>query len=155
ADIQGMSNGIEMPAVANGATIVKNSYLRNITNILIDTMGSVNGNSGLPAREEIIDNVQFAAPAGQPYQAIVMNYQDLTADGVASNVIESDQCFVTNYNGIAGDDFQVYYYQQVASYIVPQTGGGEIGSPVAGLTNQQNMEEYGICIAGSIAPANA
>jgi hypothetical protein len=34
ADIQGMSNGIEMPFLANGTTTVENSYSRNQTNII-------------------------------------------------------------------------------------------------------------------------
>src|SRR5262249_26876206 len=45
--------------------------------------------------------------------------------------------------------------EQVASFIVPQTTNGLIGSPQAGLTNQQNWNRVGIAIAGAMAPSNA
>jgi hypothetical protein len=64
--------------------------------------------------------------------------------------------YVYNYNQIAGDNFQVYYTEQAASYIVPATDNlGDIGAPVAGLTNQQCWGLYAIAIAGAVAPSNA
>ena len=62
-----------------------------------------------------------------------------------------------DYDQVSGQNFQVYYAQQAASFIMPQTGSayGLIASPVAGLTNQQNWNTYGIAIAGAVAPSNA
>jgi hypothetical protein len=81
-----------------------------------------------------------------------MNY---FTDGQSKiNVIQTDQVFVYDYNGISGDNFQVFFTQQAANYIVPQTGA-ILGSPVAGLTNQQAWAEYGIAIAGAVAPSSA
>ena len=73
------------------------------------------------------------------------------------NLTTLDQVFVYNYDGVAGDNFQVYYTEQAASYVMPQTGSmnGLIASPVSGLTNQQNWTTYGIAIAGAVAPSNA
>ena len=153
ADIQGMEQGIEMPLVGNGATTVENSYLMNQTNIYISTMCSTNG-AVLPARSQIINNVQFAAPAGDPLVAIQMDYEP-DPGGTATNLIQLDQTYVYNYNQSSGDNFQVYYSQQVPSNILLQSNGSMIGSPVSGLTNQQNWNTYGICIAGAIAPSNA
>ena len=54
-----------------------------------------------------------------------------------------DQVFVENYNGVSGDDFQVFYTQQAANFVVPQTVTNSdgthriLGAPVAGLTNAQ------------------
>ncbi|HEV3021485.1 MAG TPA: G8 domain-containing protein [Pirellulales bacterium] len=67
---------------------------------------------------------------------------------------------VTDFNGVAGDDFQVYYTQQAASFVLPQSTyrNGSIflvGAPVAGLTNAQALSQYGVCAAGQIAPASA
>ena len=36
--------------------------------------------------------------------------------------------------------------------MVPQTGVGLAGAPVAGLTNSQLWSQYGMAIAGAIAP---
>jgi hypothetical protein len=89
------------------------------------------------------------------FQAIKLYY----SDGDSHNVVVPDQIFVYNYNGVAGDNFQVYYVQQAPNYVVPQTGQTSsnparpvIGAPVAGLTNQQLWAQYGMAIAGGVAP---
>jgi hypothetical protein len=64
---------------------------------------------------------------------------------------------------VAGDDFQVYYREQDASFVLPATdpsalggrGPATVGSPEAGLTNAQNWARYGIAMAGAIAPPGA
>jgi hypothetical protein len=122
----------------------------------VATMGTVHGGDFLPAKRVILDNVRFDTLAGLPLWAVLMNY--IADDG--RNVIQSDEVYVYNHNGVAGDNFRVYYYQQAADFIVPQTGTNPhperplIGSPEAGLTNQENWDRYGIAIAGSIAPAD-
>jgi hypothetical protein len=69
--------------------------------------------------------------------------------------------FVYDYNGVAGDNFQVFWKEQAANYVVPITITDEdgnnkvIGAPEAGLTNQQCWAQYGIAIAGAVAPATA
>jgi hypothetical protein len=159
ANIQGEAVGIESPQVSNGAIAINNSYFCDATDVLVTTMGSVNGADGLPAKSTILQNDTFAALPGQPLAAIVMDYETSgLGTAAACNLIQTDQVFVYNYNGVTGDNFQVYYNQQAASFIVPQTNSlyqGLIGSPAAGLTNQQNWNTYGIAIAGAVAPSNA
>jgi hypothetical protein len=83
------------------------------------------------------------------------------SDSGVLNLILSDKTLVYNYNGIPGDNFQVFYSQQAPDFIVPQSivyyngTHGLWGSPVAGLTNQQNWAQYGIAIAGEVAPPTA
>src|SRR5262249_35000598 len=45
--------------------------------------------------------------------------------------------------------------QQKADFVVPKSDGSNIGSPASGLTNQQNWNQYGIAIAGAVAPSSA
>jgi hypothetical protein len=77
------------------------------------------------------------------------------------NLIQKDEVFVYNYNGVAGDSFKVYYVGQAADQILQQTtywADGAVhvlASPVAGLTNQQNWDIYGIALAGELAPETA
>jgi hypothetical protein len=114
----------------------------------------------MPPRTTLIINDTFAAPTGnvggQAEYNIEMLFGDGSGNGGFANLIVSDQVFVTNYNGISGDDFQVYYNQQQANYIIPLTVGTSlVGSPLAGLTNAQNWQQYGIAVAGAVAPSTA
>ena len=80
-----------------------------------------------------------------------------------TNLIQKDQVLVYNYNGVAGDNFQVFYPEQAANYVVPVSVVSQfdptvhriVGAPVAGLTNQQCWNLYGIAIAGAVAPSTA
>ncbi|MFO0811524.1 MAG: hypothetical protein U0746_23080, partial [Gemmataceae bacterium] len=118
------------------------------------------------ARTTVIRNVRFDPYPGAPgFEAITLRY----AEGAASNYIQTDRVLVYDFNGIVGDNFQVYYREQGAGFIVPQTtyygsddnGDGipdrvdSQGSPEAGLTNAQNWAKYGIAIAGGVAPTTA
>jgi hypothetical protein len=62
---------------------------------------------------------------------------------------------------VAGDNFRVYYFEQAADYVVPETGAlstdanhPSLGAPVAGLTNDQAMQLYGIAIGGEVYYGN-
>jgi hypothetical protein len=111
----------------------------------------------------MLDNDQFAGATGlATFSAISMNWYDtsqVTTGGCPVTTL--DQVFVENYNGTSGDNFQVFYTQQAATFIVPQEIPNTIGSytvtgaPVAGLTNAQAWAQYGIAIAGAVAPADA
>jgi PKD repeat protein len=156
ADIQGESCGIQTPGLADGVTVIQNSYLRNGVNITVSTSNSVNGSAGLPAKSTVIRNVRFAAPQGSPLVAIEMDFTTVgEGTGGQCNLISPDTVYVYDYNGVAGDNFQVYYAEQAATYVVPQTTSSLTGAPVGGLTNQQTWVRYGIAIAGAVAPADA
>jgi hypothetical protein len=121
ADIQGMATGIEAPFMVGrvstmNTTLIQNSYLNNTVNIDITPPRSVNGSSGLSPNTFDITNVQFASPSqAQPSWCynIAMSY--LTSDSLGtSNMSVAQSVHVTNYNDIAGDDFQVYYSQSAS-----------------------------------------
>jgi G8 domain len=136
---------------------VRDSYLRNQINVYVESMYHNGSPESIQPRVIYLGNILFATPSidfgnRRPVANIIMGYQ--TSKNV--NVVQTDEVFVTSYNRVAGDDFRVYYHQQLADFVVPKSEPDRlVGSPVAGLTNQQNWDLYGIAIAGSIAPANA
>jgi hypothetical protein len=157
ANIQNLRLGINPSTVTRGQSqTFEDSYLRNEVNIAIKTMYFNGGVAGIDPRVINLDNIVFAAPS-VPVKGRIWKNIDMVRVGGGDkgvDVIESDEVFVTSYNGVAGDDFRVYYYEQHPDYIVPQTTvGGLRGSPRAGLTNQENMDQFGIAIAGAVAPS--
>src|SRR5207249_2317227 len=95
---------------------------------------------------------------GQSHTAIWMHYWQ---DYGTQTLVQTDRLFVYDYNKQPGNNFQVYYKEQRADVMLPQTtynSDGSLrlsGSPVSGLTNQQNWDQYGIAWAGAVAPATA
>jgi PKD domain/G8 domain len=164
ADIENVATGILAPVNNGGTFTVENSYLADQTGITMSALWSVSSQANtVPPRKVVIDNVLFAAPGGGgSFMAVNMNWYTQTAitNGVCP-VTLLDQVFVYNYNGVSGNNFQVFYTQQAANFIVPQTilntnGSYKImGSPVAGLTNAQVWAQYGVAVAGAVAPFNA
>jgi hypothetical protein len=82
------------------------------------------------------------------------------APGRFTNLIQKDLVQVVNYDR-TGRDYRLFFPQQAPSFVVPQTGsmsnvgpGSPLGSPVAGLTNRQAWERFGIAIAGEVAPGD-
>jgi PKD repeat protein len=168
ADIQGEQTGILVPSKVGdirntGQTpqtfTVKNSYLANYYDVMVTTMwGVTGGGTYLTPRQTILTNDTFARVnmtdrTGDPQLAIDMVYNGTS--GSNPNLIQLDQVLVYNYNGVTGDNFQVYYTQQTPDFILPQSVNGAIGSTVSGLTNQQNWTQNGIALAGAIAPSTA
>lgn len=155
--IEGFRFGIVTSSFGSGHFTVDNCFLRNVQDVVIDSVGAPGSafeSATLPPKTTIIRNTKFehvpTNPWGVPLYAIYMWY-----DGHFGyqNLIVADQVFVFDFNQVAGDNFQVFYNEQSASRIMPQTNGTIlIGSPVAGLTNQQNWEMYGVATGGSIAP---
>ncbi len=62
---------------------------------------------------------------------------------------------VSDYQRVPGDSFEVYGDAQAPSFPIPLTGGGIIGCPVAGLTNQQCRDAHGVSIFGALMPTDA
>lgn len=154
ADIQGMYYGIGASTNTPGTFRIEDSYFRNYNhNITIHTLATPGATAPKLARQTVIDNVVFDPwNATTEFIAIYMAYR---SDMNSSDLIQNDKVFVYNYNGMHGDDFRVYYYQQMPDFIVPRSGPGLIASPVAGLTNQQAWDLYGIAVAGEVAPSNS
>ncbi|MCI0459249.1 MAG: G8 domain-containing protein [Gemmataceae bacterium] len=155
ADIQGMYyGGIGNSLNTPGVFRIENSYFRNVMgNITITTLATPGSMADTPARRTEIVNARFDAwPGGPALRTINMNY-DTHLDH--TDVLEKDEVFVYNYNGVTGDNFQLYYTQQHPDFIVPVPTGTSTGAPEAGLTNEQAWARYGIAIAGAVAPRTA
>jgi hypothetical protein len=159
SDIQGMAGGIGFDTETPGVFTVQNSYFRNYSfDISIQTPSTGGDGFAILPRKTVINNVKFDPWPGAPsFTAISMDY-----NAQSTSLISLDQVFVYNYNQVQGNNFQVYYTQQQANFVVPQTMLNPndpsrvwiTASPEAGLTNAQNWARYGIAIAGAIAPAN-
>ena len=108
----------------------------------------------LPRRSVEVRNVIFTPIPGMPFKAIKMLFNA----GPVSNLIQLNTITVTDYNGTSGPDFHVYYKEQAATFVVPQSvwnadGTTKVtGSPEAGLTNAQTWTKYGLAIAGGVSP---
>jgi hypothetical protein len=140
--------------------LVKNTRLSNDVNVIVGT--PVEDASGrAPAKHIVIDNVIFESNPVFTSAGFSTDIRMSYASGRFANVIQDDVVEVLNYNGTPGEDFRVYYPQQAPSYVVPMTGEHSTspmspwGAPVAGLTNEESWEQYGIAIAGSVAPGDA
>ena len=101
-------------------------------------------------RKAVIKNVVWSLPHVQPSQANPISRTANFGDG--RNAAQSDKLFVCDYQGKAGDNFEVFYQEQRDSFIIPQTAGQFIGCPSAGMTNTQCKQTHGVAIAGAIAP---
>jgi hypothetical protein len=167
ADIEGMWAGVSGSENTQGTLTIRDSYMRNYSqNIGVQMLATPGSRFWAQARKTVIDNVRFDPYPGAPsFTTIAMNYTNVT-DGAFYT--RPDQVFVYNYNGTAGDDFQLFYREQRPDFVVPQTthygpdangdGVGDwtnsLGSPEAGLTNAQNWAKYGVAIAGAVTPTS-
>lgn len=109
-------------------------------------------------RDILLDGCTFNYIDGSAYYAIRMGYVDNDAsyDGKTGaqtyfqagafipNNIALSTVRVVNHRGSTGVNFRVYCVQQAPSYVPMATVGGTnfVGSPEAGLTNQQLHDKY-------------
>jgi PKD repeat protein len=116
ADIQNEATGINVPESMghnlSGSTFtLENSYLDNVTDVNIGGINSSNGGAGLAPRTTIIQNVQFAHPAGvNPSWLFDISMDDsMNSDPGFYNRTVADLVYVYSYNGNPNDKFQVFY----------------------------------------------
>ncbi|MBI3408456.1 MAG: hypothetical protein HY040_08895 [Planctomycetes bacterium] len=156
SDIQGCRVGFIDPYYGGTTTTIQDSYFNNVVNIQVRSIGAPgSGPNGADrsSKSLIIRNVRFGSTAswnlgGWTPENIQMAY-DLH-DG-SSNLVKSDTVFVYDYNGVVGNNFQLFYKEQASTYVVPQTSGNLAAAPVAWLTNQQLWSQYQMAIAGAVA----
>lgn len=162
-DIRGVLTGYEAPVnVRAGDTMVmRDSFFDNLTNIAFTTLRTSGSNgSGIQARRMELRNVKFGTKtphfswSANPPRDIVMGYFDPNSSAI-KNWIQTDQLFVYDHNGVAGDNFQTFYTEQAPSFVLPATGAGQpgnIGCPTAGLTNDQCLAQQQKAMGGAVAP---
>jgi hypothetical protein len=156
SDFCGVTSGLGDLTNENGVFTIENCTFETTGPAIHHDNPSTGGSrSATPARSLVLKNCRFTpwTPAA-PLDVITLNYETYIP---STDLIQQDWIFVTSFNQVPGADFQVFYNEQVASFIVPQaqTALDITGSPVAGLTNQQNWDQYQIAIAGAVAPASA
>ena len=156
ADIQGFKTGVK-PSSTQGPGLqrIEDSSIQAATGIQMATLRtSAYTADHIPRRSVDVHNVTFAPLPGMPFWAIKMLFNAVPV----SNLIQWDTITVTDYNGTSGADFHVYYKEQAATFVVPQSvwnadGTTKVaGSPEAGLTNAQTWATYGLAIAGGVSP---
>ncbi|MGB0910610.1 MAG: PKD domain-containing protein, partial [Nitrospirales bacterium] len=160
-DMQGFNVGIRLPLKPEdgteepNVTILEDSYLKNYVNI----------QEGLPninEKETVIRNVRteplnIPAISGQPAQStsIHMRYS-LSRHTVL--VDRMSRTHVYDFNGIQGNNFDVYFEEQAPDYPIPPDpdfNGRLVGCPDRNSTNQECMDNHGVAVAGVIAPCVA
>lgn len=174
-DIEGANKGIihqaHVGSVAQfGSTpvpfTIKNSTMWNLVNFYVSGMYSTDGGgAALSARSNIVNNVLFKpindavglpGSLGTVIQQNVTTFFDSTLQQQPDyNWYAVDQILIYNYNQVPGANYQLYYYQQAATAIMPQTQANGVGCPVAGLTNAQALAQYQVCSFGAITPGSA
>ena len=161
-DIQGYNIGIAMaPNLQDGTeepnvALLQNGVLKNHVNVQEFLL------SGTDDKQALLDNVHF-----EPVLAYESNR--LPADPV--NVFMSpstdqnmrptrpSQLFVHDWNGEEGNSFQIYWVEQAPGAVVLpparpdlHAGNPDVSCPEQGLTNQQCWDQYGVALAGAVAP---
>jgi hypothetical protein len=155
ADVQNLRLGIDAPYFSRGTTQIADSYLRNSVNIAVTTIGASGSapyGPGMPPKETVIRNVVFdevdGGTGGIGPTAIEMRY---TLHNGSANLRALDQTYVEGFDGIAGDDFQVFYDEQAPDAVMEQEAGNLAGCPDAGLTNAECFAAHGIATGGELA----
>ena len=165
--IEGMFVGIVSPQQDGGIednnpTIIRDSYLRNYINVRV--VPSSNTDSGPnPTRGKAVelhnvrfDTIDYTGVIGSIDHAydIYMDFVDYLHVAVTA----PDVLRVFDFNGEKGNNFQVFYLEQQADWLVPsateRSPDGYLGPPESGITNQQLWDKYGVATAGAIAPAS-
>lgn len=142
-------------------TILENLVLKNLKNIVYHPPLAF-------ANSLIIRNVQFSDRSNWTSQFACCNYPDLTPRDIElreaherTTIFGRSTVKVYDYNGVPGDNFQVFYPHQSGGYIMPKVGptvttvthpNDVISVPEAGLTNDQTWAKYRLAMAGSITP---
>jgi PKD repeat protein len=116
SDIQGMEKGIKAPIMVGrvpgmDTTVIQNCYLDNRVNVYLSPPRSVNGSDDLSPMTLNITNVRFAHPhAGQVDGLYDVWLDPIVQDALGtSNFSVPQYVYVYAYNGVSGDNFEVFY----------------------------------------------
>ncbi len=156
-DVEGFNIGIDLPRQPNAETNVQTDHttlledgrLKNHVNIRehISRLGHRNVH-----KEAIIRNVKFESlhlPAvGLPFSPLAI---EMSADLMSESfTLSLSNTYVYDFNQIQGDNFQIFFPEQVPTYgPIPQSFYPN-GLPESGLTNQDAWKKYNTAIAGAL-----
>lgn len=157
-DMQGFNVGIRLPLRPEDGTnepnftLLENSYLRNYVNI-------EDGLPNIDVKETTIRNVisaQLNIPAisGMPAQPTSINMR-YSISRHTNLVGHTGHTNVIDFNGISGNNFEVFFEEQAPDYPIPPEpsfNGRLKGCPEPNLTNQQCLDTHGVAVAGVVAP---
>lgn len=148
--ISGCGIGIS-PSVRAGDTTITiegGTLSGNGTDIRVTSLYKSGGGQFVSPRTLMVRGVNLQSP-----QKLVM----VDVQSGNQNWIASDRVFVEDWLGTPSDDFRVYYQQQAADAICPANDplNGNVGCPVAGLTNAEAWAQHGVAYAGEVAPVDA
>ena len=154
-------------------TIVKNTTLKNYINVLVGPAGDNRPNNGnaLELRDDLFTLVT-TIPSGPAKASTVPPPANVQMQLKQSNnpnpypefnITQPSTVKVYNFNQVAGDNFQVFYPEQAASFVMPVTPAVSLygllpntaAAPPGNRTNAQNWASFGISVAGAVAPASA
>ncbi len=115
------------------------------------------GYEALPPTQHIVRNVVFDHPLDtggmQPYDIVMI----LPVGRAKPNLVTLCQVLVYAFNGDPVNNFQVYFQEQAADWVLDAASATNayIGAAEVGKTNQQNWDQHQTAMAGAIAPATA
>ena len=126
SNLQGLGVGFLAGAVTGTTTLIENTYFRDYEDVEFDPQYSSGGALDVNPRTTILQNDIFDllnvpdnSGWATPKEAIVM--AGWIGAGAFTNYVVPDNVYVYDYNGVAGDDFRVYYANQASSFVLPQT----------------------------------
>src|SRR5262249_38397651 len=155
-DIQGVMDGTTQMLAAKGTLTIQNcNFVTWGSGVQVATESTYGTLSQILPRTTILSGDHFAAwPGATNWYALAMIYDCYTDGGIlyggtSIDLTQLDQVFVYDYQGVSGDNFQVWYYQQEANYLMPltDTDYAIIASPEATRqTNAYNWAHHGVAI---------
>ena len=141
SDIQGMQEGITAPESGFGPEpnlTIKDTYLRNWSNVEVPTVGSVNG-CWMGNKLIVMINTKFDTPPGRSLSSVAMVRDVAYAPECLSKL---DEARVYAYNGVVNDNFQIYHSNPSVLPRPPGTCSPTTRSGISGL----------ICPIGPLTP---
>ena len=117
--MQGFKTGV-LPSFTQGPGFqrIEDSSIQAATGIQMAPLRtSAYRADNMPPRSVEVHNVTFAPLFGMPFRAIKMLFNPVPV----SNLIQLNAITVTDYNGTTGADFHVYFKEQAATFVVPQS----------------------------------
>lgn len=161
-DVQGFNVGIAMPPNLQDGTsepnvsLLRDGVLKNHINLREFFT------SGAEDKTALLDSVHFTPVDTYESNRLPpdpINLEMSPSTHQTMRPMRPSEMFVHDWNGEEGDSFQLYWVEQAPGAVVlpparPDLHGGdpEVSCPVQGLTNQECQDQFGVALAGAVAP---